>query len=88
MHVGFRSTTMHGLAKLETRVMNCFNAAALASGCTVEYEDDCTSVDLRQCKPLAEQYASNMKELFDVQYETKYHDWSSGAASTDFGDVG
>ena len=33
-----RSRTIVGLAALETRVRACFDAGALASGCTVEYE--------------------------------------------------
>jgi amidohydrolase len=36
-----RSPTAHGLAALRPRVEACFEAGALATGCTVEYEELC-----------------------------------------------
>ena len=61
--------------------------AASVTGTEVEIKFDRAMYDLRQCKALGEQYAATMKEMFGIQYETYYHDWSRGGASTDFGNV-
>ena len=65
----------------------CRRAAAQATGCEVDIAKGRLIMDLRQCKPLAEQYSSTLKELYGIECENKYHDWSSGGASTDFGNV-
>jgi metal-dependent amidase/aminoacylase/carboxypeptidase family protein len=63
------------------------SAAAEATGCEVHIEFERTMHDLRQCKPLAEEYTATMNEMFGTEIKMYFHDWSGGGASTDFGNV-
>jgi amidohydrolase len=58
LNYSVRSATMDGCRKLGDKVVACFNAAALATGCTVEISEEAMYADLRVNKTLCEQYAS------------------------------
>ncbi|KAB8263142.1 hypothetical protein BDV32DRAFT_146930 [Aspergillus pseudonomiae] len=78
-----RSATLEDAEALKARVTKCFDGAAIATGCAVEYETLETYADLRPNKTLCSNYVSAMETLgFPVL--------SSGAAqsgSTDMGNV-
>ncbi|KAJ7337411.1 hypothetical protein DFH08DRAFT_876765 [Mycena albidolilacea] len=65
------------------RVLPCFDAAALATGCTVKVNFLGESGDLRQNKALGDEVAHIVRSKYgDVDYE-----WGIKSASTDFGNV-
>jgi len=82
-----RAVDAHELAPLKARVQKCFEAGALASGCTLEVHwGDTDYLDLKTNWPMAEMYERNAialgREFFPVK------DLSPGyAGSTDMGNV-
>ncbi|KAE8340492.1 hypothetical protein BDV24DRAFT_151856 [Aspergillus arachidicola] len=78
-----RSTSLEEAEVLKDRVIKCFDGAAIATGCSVEYETREAYADLRPNKALCANYDSVMETLgFPVA--------SSGATqpgSTDMGNV-
>ncbi|KAE8330326.1 hypothetical protein BDV39DRAFT_202129 [Aspergillus sergii] len=78
-----RSTSLEEAEALKDRVIKCFDGAAIATGCSVEYETREAYADLRPNKALCANYDSAMETLgFPVA--------SSGATqpgSTDMGNV-
>ncbi|KAJ7792656.1 hypothetical protein B0H14DRAFT_3498970 [Mycena olivaceomarginata] len=65
------------------RVLPCFDAAALATGCTVKVHFLGESGDLRQNKALGDEVAHIVRSKYgDIDYE-----WGIKSASTDFGNV-
>ncbi|KAE8141245.1 hypothetical protein BDV38DRAFT_268523 [Aspergillus pseudotamarii] len=78
-----RSTSLEEAEALKARVIKCFDGAAIATGCSVEYETREAYADLRPNKTLCEKYVDAMETLgFPVA--------SSGATqpgSTDMGNV-
>ncbi|EIT73591.1 metal-dependent amidase/aminoacylase/carboxypeptidase [Aspergillus oryzae 100-8] len=78
-----RSTSLEEAEALKDRVIKCFDGAAIATGCSVEYETREAYADLRPNKALCANYDSAMATLgFPVA--------SSGATqpgSTDMGNV-
>ncbi|CRG86948.1 hypothetical protein PISL3812_03961 [Talaromyces islandicus] len=55
-----RSPTLKGLNSLLTRVRNCIDAAALATGCRVEMVEDSLYTDIKLNETLCEQYQAHM----------------------------
>ncbi|KAB8277162.1 hypothetical protein BDV30DRAFT_234963 [Aspergillus minisclerotigenes] len=78
-----RSTSLEEAEALKDRVIKCFDGAAIATGCSVEYETREAYADLRPNKALCANYDSAMETLgFPVA--------SAGATqpgSTDMGNV-
>jgi len=65
------------------RVKPCFEAAALATGCTVNVKSHGQSFDLRQNKALGSEVANIILNKYgSIDYE-----WGIKGASTDFGNV-
>ncbi|KAF8208191.1 hypothetical protein K438DRAFT_317934 [Mycena galopus ATCC 62051] len=65
------------------RVLPCFDAAALATGCTVKVTFMGESSDIRQNKALGDEVAHIVRSKYgDIDYE-----WGIKSASTDFGNV-
>ncbi|KAJ7856606.1 aminoacylase 1-like protein 2 [Mycena leptocephala] len=65
------------------RVLPCFDAAALATGCTVKVNFLGATYDLRQNKALGDEVAHVVRsKCGDIDYE-----WGIKGASTDFGNV-
>lgn len=63
MNWNVRSPTIERADKLLARVKNCFEAAALASGCKLEYIVSPTYLNLRANRTLCELYAQDMDTL-------------------------
>ncbi|KAF2625502.1 metal-dependent amidase/aminoacylase/carboxypeptidase [Macroventuria anomochaeta] len=84
MNWNVRSPTIERAAKLLARVKNCIEAAALASGCKLEYISSPTYLNLRANKTLCELYAQEMDTLgtkIQINQEKMMN------ASTDMGNV-
>lgn len=83
-----RSANMRDLAKLTERVVACFEAAALATGCRVDVRSiDKPYANLVQNNPMAEAYTANMGTL-GLRLPTRQESQGGlGGASTDMGDV-
>jgi len=65
------------------RVLPCFEAAALATGCDIKITVDGSEFDLRQNKALAGEVAN----IVSSKYGTIDYDWGIKNASTDFGNI-
>lgn len=79
-----RSPTMNGLKTLGSRVRQCLEAGALATGCKVEIEESAMYADLRLNKPLCRAFQTQMGEQgLTVTKE----DAEPMAGSTDQGNV-
>ncbi|KAJ7481495.1 hypothetical protein FB451DRAFT_1236201 [Mycena latifolia] len=65
------------------RVIPCFEAAALATGCTVKFTGKGAIYDLRQNKALGDEIAHVVRSKYGaIDYE-----WGIKSASTDFGNI-
>jgi len=82
-----RATTVKGVEDLKKKIIPCFEAAALATGCQVKISTERMTNDLRNSKPLAEEYAVALSEGYGVPTRLLFNDWSAGGGSTDFGNV-
>ncbi|WVQ82941.1 hypothetical protein IAT38_005077 [Cryptococcus sp. DSM 104549] len=82
-----RATTAAAVEDLKKKIIPCFEAAAQATGCNVKIWTDYMTNDLRNCRPLAEEYAAVMGSMYDTPVMTLFNDWSAGGGSTDFGNV-
>ncbi|KAL0961090.1 hypothetical protein HGRIS_006072 [Hohenbuehelia grisea] len=79
-----RAPTTAEVKALVPRVINCFKAAALATGCDVKIDTVATTDDLRQNEALGEEVGNiTIARGGSVDYEY----WGIKSASTDFGDV-
>ncbi|PYH66217.1 M20 family metallopeptidase [Aspergillus vadensis CBS 113365] len=58
-----RSPTKKGLKALTEKVVKCFEAAALATGCGVEFEWGVSYDDLKTNNPICESYVSVMRAM-------------------------
>ncbi|KAJ7130272.1 hypothetical protein C8R44DRAFT_63390 [Mycena epipterygia] len=65
------------------RVLPCFEAAALATGCTVKVNFLGATYDLRQNKALGDEVAHIVRS----KYGTIDYEWGIKSASTDFGNI-
>ncbi|KAG1903599.1 uncharacterized protein F5891DRAFT_1017195 [Suillus fuscotomentosus] len=78
-----RAPTTSEMEDTRKRVISCFEAAALASGCKVEITIGSVGNEIRQNKTLSD-------ELADVvlkRYGAIDYDWGIKSASTDFGNI-
>ncbi|EMR83611.1 hypothetical protein ACHAQE_002579 [Botrytis cinerea] len=81
-----RSATLKEADELKARAIKCFEGAAIATGCTVEFEEINTYADTRPNKPICYQYAQAMENLKNpVTCDFKHIDNAPG--STDMGNV-
>ncbi|KAI9375828.1 hypothetical protein BJX61DRAFT_61748 [Aspergillus egyptiacus] len=81
-----RSPTKETLKLLTERVVNCFKAAATATGCKVDFEWGLSYADLKPNKPICESYVSAMQAMnHNVLFTVP--PGQSGGASTDMGNV-
>ncbi|KAK7056416.1 hypothetical protein VNI00_002971 [Paramarasmius palmivorus] len=65
------------------RVVNCFKAASMATGCKVNIKADASYYDLNQNEVLAKEFTKIAKEHFQMDTTCQ-----GSTASTDFGNVG
>ncbi|SPO23535.1 related to amidohydrolase [Ustilago trichophora] len=77
-----RAPTVSALKALTARVQKCFEAAALATGCTAEYDWQTAYADVHNTPSLSATYAA----ILDQRYNLHVPDHSF-AASTDFGNI-
>ncbi|KAJ8116834.1 hypothetical protein OPT61_g1823 [Boeremia exigua] len=84
MNWNVRSPTIERADKLLARVKNCFEAAALASGCKLEYIKSPTYLNLRANQTLCETYAQDMG-TFGMKIQVNQEKMMN--ASTDMGNV-
>ncbi|QSZ28764.1 hypothetical protein DSL72_003269 [Monilinia vaccinii-corymbosi] len=81
-----RSATLKEADELKARAIKCFEGAAIATGCTVEFEDINTYADMRPNKTICSQFAAAMSHLqYPVTCDFKNID--NAAGSTDMGNV-
>jgi len=80
-----RAPTVAELVVLRERVMACFDAAALATGCTMKVEPDITVYDIRQNNALLGEYTAYLKNRYGwADYPER---GGAVGGSTDFGNV-
>lgn len=77
-----RSPTVSGLKALVKRVQNCFEAAALATGCKGEYDWQTAYADVHNTPSLSATYAGVLEKRFGLDVPD-----DAFAASTDFGNI-
>lgn len=77
-----RAPTVSGLKALVKRVQKCFEAAALATGCTGEYDWQTAYADVHNTPVLSATYASFLDQRYGL-----YVPDDAFAASTDFGNI-
>ncbi|MDP9074427.1 MAG: M20 family metallopeptidase [Actinomycetota bacterium] len=83
-----RASTTAELAKLDARVQRCFEAGALATGCTVEtVPQSPTYSEMRADTELTALYRANAEALGRVFPDVPAADYERGAASTDMANV-
>ncbi|TEY79610.1 hypothetical protein BOTCAL_0043g00140 [Botryotinia calthae] len=76
-----RSATLKEADELKARAIKCFEGAAIATGCTVEFEEINTYADTRPNKPICYHYAQAMENFknpvtCNVTYECPgFHGW-------------
>ncbi|ESZ90663.1 hypothetical protein SBOR_8943 [Sclerotinia borealis F-4128] len=81
-----RSATLKEADDLKARTMKCFEGAAIATGCTVEFEEINTYADTRPNKTICSQYAAAMADMHHpVECDFKHVENTPG--STDMGNV-
>lgn len=78
-----RAPTKKELEETVKRVLPCFEAAGLATGCTVKITIVGAVYDLRQNKALGDEVANVVLN----KYGSIDYDWGISSASTDFGNV-
>jgi metal-dependent amidase/aminoacylase/carboxypeptidase family protein len=80
---GIRAPTANGVMDLVPRVLNCFKAAALSTGCSYEITKEIMYLDLQPCKTLETYFAEFCKETWGGEgYEVPEGSMTGG--STDF----
>jgi metal-dependent amidase/aminoacylase/carboxypeptidase family protein len=80
---GIRAPTAREVMELVPRVLNCFKAGALASGCTYDITISHVYLDLQPCTKLEEFYQEHCRSRWGAEgYETPNR--SAISASTDF----
>ncbi|KAL4781331.1 hypothetical protein BJX76DRAFT_335839 [Aspergillus varians] len=81
-----RSPTKAMLKPLTERVVKCFEAAAIATGCKVEFEWGLSYADVKSNAPICESYVSVMRTM-GHHVSLTVEPGESGGASTDMGNV-
>ncbi|KAJ5931116.1 hypothetical protein N7466_006609 [Penicillium verhagenii] len=83
-----RSPTKETLGPLTDRVINCFDAAALATGCQVEYKWQPSYTDMKVNKPLRDSYTSAMNAMgYKTISDAAGQEGGLSGGSTDMGNV-
>ncbi|ORY28950.1 putative amidohydrolase [Naematelia encephala] len=80
-----RAVNVAALDELLKKILPIFDAAAKATGCQVKVWTESMQKDLNNVRPLAEEYAAAMGELFNIPVDLHFELESGG--STDFGNV-
>ncbi|KAL3495518.1 hypothetical protein BJX62DRAFT_195357 [Aspergillus germanicus] len=81
-----RSPTLASLKPLTEKVVKCFQAAAVATGCEVDFEWDLSYADVKSNTPICESYVSVMRAM-DHHVLFTVPPGETGGASTDMGNV-
>ncbi|KAL4917666.1 hypothetical protein BDW62DRAFT_218015 [Aspergillus aurantiobrunneus] len=81
-----RSPTVDTLKPLTEKVVKCFEAAATATGCKVDFEWGLSYADVKSNSPICKSYVSVMRTMGHHVLLTVPPE-ESGAASTDMGNV-
>ncbi|KAL2828154.1 hypothetical protein BDW59DRAFT_171007 [Aspergillus cavernicola] len=81
-----RSPSIATLKPLTERVVKCFEAAAIATGCKVEFEWGPSYADVKTNTPICESYVSVMRAM-DHHVLFTVPPGQTGGASTDMGNV-
>ncbi|CAI7591048.1 unnamed protein product [Penicillium glandicola] len=83
-----RSPTVKTLQSLTEKVVKCFEAAATATGCTVEFDWGISYADLKTNVPICESYVSVMRALgHHTLFDNSTQKSTLAGASTDMGNV-
>ncbi|KAL5047730.1 hypothetical protein BDW71DRAFT_178960 [Aspergillus fruticulosus] len=81
-----RSPTLATLKPLTERVVKCFEAAAIATGCKVDFEWGPSYADVKSNEPICKSYVSVMRAMGQRVLLTSPQG-TGGSASTDMGNV-
>jgi len=82
-----RSKTRKDLDTLQKKVCNCFNAAALATGCALELNDDGTNYwEVNTNSVIGDLYCRNIEKL-GVKLPSKEDQYRDPGGSTDLGNI-
>ncbi|KAJ6111365.1 hypothetical protein N7523_007426, partial [Penicillium sp. IBT 18751x] len=83
-----RSETVSTLKPLTQRVLNCFEAAATATGCTVEYEWEPSYKDMKDNRLICKSYAAAMNAMgYSTILDAAGQQGGLSGGSTDMGNV-
>ncbi|KAJ5886005.1 uncharacterized protein N7473_008679 [Penicillium subrubescens] len=83
-----RSETVGTLGPLTERVLRCFEAAAQATGCTLEYKWEPAYKDMLINRPICEDYMHAMNEMgYITIYDAAGQEGGLSGGSTDMGNV-
>ncbi|KAJ5893932.1 hypothetical protein N7495_005623 [Penicillium taxi] len=83
-----RSTTVETLKPLTEKVVKCFEAAATATGCKVEFEWGVSYYDVKSNRPICESYLSAMRAMgHHTLIDNSTVKGVLSGASTDMGNV-
>ncbi|KAG2190469.1 hypothetical protein INT46_001553 [Mucor plumbeus] len=83
-----RTTRANQIGRLQKKLENIFEAAALATGCKVKYtwREIGVTKDVIQNRPLADFYAHHM-EKYGIDFPSEEDQIRAGGGSTDFGNI-
>ncbi|CRL17410.1 Peptidase M20 [Penicillium camemberti] len=83
-----RSETVKTLKPLTEKVLKCFEAAAIATGCTVEFEWEAAYKDMKINKPICDSYVSAMNAMgHNTIFDAVGQVGGLSGGSTDMGNV-
>ncbi|KAL2803129.1 hypothetical protein BJX63DRAFT_412971 [Aspergillus granulosus] len=82
-----RSPTVKTLKPLTEKVVKCFESAATATGCKVDFEWGPSYADLKTNTPICESYVSALRAMGHQAVFTVPAQEKSGGGSTDMGNV-
>ncbi|CAG7924768.1 unnamed protein product [Penicillium olsonii] len=83
-----RSGTVKTLKPLTDKVLKCFEAAATATGCTVEFKWEASYKDMKINKPICDSYVSAMNAMgHNTIFDAAGQDGGLSGGSTDMGNV-
>ncbi|KAK4928837.1 hypothetical protein LTR66_016200 [Elasticomyces elasticus] len=81
-----RSDTVKTLKPLTEKVLKCFEAAAIATGCTVEYKWEAAYKDMKINKPICDSYVSAMNAMgHSTIFDAAGQEGGLSGGSTDMG---
>ncbi|KAJ6025931.1 hypothetical protein N7444_013610 [Penicillium canescens] len=83
-----RSGSVKELRPLTEKVVKCFEAAATATGCTVEFEWEASYKDMKINKPICDSYVSAMNAMgHSTIFDAAGQEGGLSGGSTDMGNV-